>query len=437
MSRSKIRLSQCMIVKDEEKNIRKALSWGKSIVDEQIVVDTGSADQTADIAKEMGAKVFSYSWDDDFSAAKNYALQQAKGDWIAFLDADEWISEQDVKKILPLLKKIHRQDRYNVIQVQIANLDKEGNVTTVAPQWRFFRNDPHIRYQNRIHEELYDEKNGNLNSYNAGQEVMILHTGYAEDEALRKRKGQRNVRILLKQLEEKPEDRRTLMYLGDAYTMAGEQKEAECCYEKVLWDTETAGLDKTVILRAGLQLFNSMIASQKKESEEKLSRICSYLRKMDLDDHPDVDFLEGMQKRRSGDVQGASRLYERALSKMDNYKGAEMMRITAGLRLVCSTIAQAALENQEEQKAVQYATAALRIDKYSADALNVLLNAFLTEWKEGMSIDPYWNFLCKIYEKNRTEDLQFLCKAAKESGFQRLEEHVLALLSQNDKETDR
>ena len=69
-----VRLSQCMIVKNEEKNIERALSWGKDIMYEQIVVDTGSTDRTVDIAKQMGAKVYHFEWIDDFAAAKNYAI---------------------------------------------------------------------------------------------------------------------------------------------------------------------------------------------------------------------------------------------------------------------------------------------------------------------------------------------------------------------------
>lgn len=94
-----------MIVKNEEQNIRQALSWGKGVVYEQIVVDTGSTDNTAQIAEEMGAKVFHFEWCDDFSAAKNYAIEQASGDWIAFLDADEYFPNKDAHRILGIIKK--------------------------------------------------------------------------------------------------------------------------------------------------------------------------------------------------------------------------------------------------------------------------------------------------------------------------------------------
>ena len=101
---AKLRLSQCMIVKNEEKNIRRALSWGRDIMWEQIVVDTGSTDRTAQIAQEMGAKLFRFDWIDDFAAAKNHAIRQAGGDWIVFLDADEYLSPEDTEKLLPLLE---------------------------------------------------------------------------------------------------------------------------------------------------------------------------------------------------------------------------------------------------------------------------------------------------------------------------------------------
>ena len=81
-AQKRIRISQCMIVKDEEQSIERALSWGKEILWEQIVVDTGSTDQTAEIAESMGAKVYHLEWADDFAAAKNFAISKAKGDWI-------------------------------------------------------------------------------------------------------------------------------------------------------------------------------------------------------------------------------------------------------------------------------------------------------------------------------------------------------------------
>ena len=97
-------ISQCMIVKNEEANIERALTWGKGIVSERIVVDTGSTDRTMEIARKMGAAVYEFPWVNDFSAAKNYALSKARCEWIVFLDADEYFSPEDAQKLPACLK---------------------------------------------------------------------------------------------------------------------------------------------------------------------------------------------------------------------------------------------------------------------------------------------------------------------------------------------
>ena len=83
----------------------KALSWGKELMWEQIVVDTGSTDRTVEIAERMGAKIYHFTWIDDFAAAKNYAIQKASGNWIAFLDADEYMLPEHVQKLPRTIKK--------------------------------------------------------------------------------------------------------------------------------------------------------------------------------------------------------------------------------------------------------------------------------------------------------------------------------------------
>ena len=93
-----------MIVKNEEKNIIRALQGVKPLVDEMIVVDTGSTDRTKKIAKVFGAKVYDFQWTDSFSDARNFSLSKATGDWILVLDADEVISERDYGKLRELIQ---------------------------------------------------------------------------------------------------------------------------------------------------------------------------------------------------------------------------------------------------------------------------------------------------------------------------------------------
>lgn len=88
-------VSLCMIVKDEIAAIGACLKNAKALADEMVVVDTGSKDRTADVATAFGARTFTYGWNGDFAAARNYSLDQAQGDWILILDADEMIASKD------------------------------------------------------------------------------------------------------------------------------------------------------------------------------------------------------------------------------------------------------------------------------------------------------------------------------------------------------
>ena len=194
---SRIRLSQCMIVKNEEANIRRALSWGRGIVWEQIVVDTGSTDKTVEIAKEMGAKVFYFDWCDDFSAAKNYAIEQVSGEWIAFLDADEYFSKEDARKIPAVLENAEAlAKKGNVIHAlctEMFHLNDEGEVFSVGRHYRIFRNMKELRYCNRIHESL-QMTNGTQMRYVMVKNLPIMHTGYQQ--SIRDKKGERNIPLL-------------------------------------------------------------------------------------------------------------------------------------------------------------------------------------------------------------------------------------------------
>ena len=94
-----IRLSACTITKNEALNIKRSIDSYKEFVDEIIVVDTGSVDDTVEIAKNAGAKVFNFEWNNDFSAAKNFAIDNCTGDWIIFLDADEWFDKDRIRTV--------------------------------------------------------------------------------------------------------------------------------------------------------------------------------------------------------------------------------------------------------------------------------------------------------------------------------------------------
>lgn len=187
-----MKITACSIVKNEEHNISRSIESYADAVDEIIIVDTGSTDNTVEACKILGADVLTYEWNNNFSAAKNYALQNAKGDWIVFLDADEWFS--------PKLKK-------DEIRNILVNLDKATNglITTMCEfddiqnkvlareiTMRIFKNSPQIRYRGSIHEKLMNGEREML--HQKCLEIEIYHSGYAN--GLGKTKSKRNLKIL-------------------------------------------------------------------------------------------------------------------------------------------------------------------------------------------------------------------------------------------------
>ena len=222
-----VQLSQCMIVKNEEKNIEQALNWAKREAFEQIVVDTGSTDRTIEIAERMGAKVFHFEWVNDFSAAKNFAIEQATGNWIAFLDADEYFTPINTKKLMIFLKRIQSDPQmranYHVLNCAWVNVDEEGNRMSVQDQERIFRNLPSIRYIGRIHERLGVDK-ANIVEVD---EIEIIHTGYSKTALKETGKAARNAELLRIELASNPDDLNIKSYLADSLKMSEDAKDLE------------------------------------------------------------------------------------------------------------------------------------------------------------------------------------------------------------------
>ncbi|MBP2630533.1 MAG: methyltransferase protein [Firmicutes bacterium] len=211
-----MRISACIIAKNEESNIVKCLNSMKPIVDEIIVVDTGSTDQTAAAARSCGAVVYSSEWQNDFAAAKNFAINKAKGDWIIFLDADEYVSEESIPQIKDCLLKIKKQ-AIDAIMCQLVNIDidNDNRVKDTFSAIRIFRNAPEIGYINAIHEELVNKKNNKLRLAVLTDEIKIYHTGYSS--SIVEGKLKRNLEIILADINKNGKEEKYYRYLCDCY----------------------------------------------------------------------------------------------------------------------------------------------------------------------------------------------------------------------------
>jgi len=218
------RISLCMIVKDEEELLPHCLASVQGAVDEMIVVDTGSSDHSAEIAKQYGAEVVAFEWCDDFAAARNAGLERASGDWILFLDADEALDRAAREQI----RSWTGVSGCDGLFLNIHNYTGTGQQgVTVNPVLRLFRNAPEHRFEGRIHEQIAAAIcRGNPEAAFHVTDMVIHHYGYQTAIVERKDKVNRNVRLLQQAVEEEPDQPFHHYNLGVEYLRVGEAERA-------------------------------------------------------------------------------------------------------------------------------------------------------------------------------------------------------------------
>lgn len=206
-----------MIVKNEERCLKRCLDSAQTLVDQIILVDTGSQDNTIEIARKAGAKVYTYQWENDFAAARNYALSLSNADWNLVLDADEYISAANKKEIAPFLESnIHLGD----ICIRNSYMENEEisyfnlRLSRLLPKGVF--------YKGKIHEQI----DSALPSVPVP--IFVEHDGYLQTGE----KEKRNLPYLLQELQEHPHDAYLLYKIAGSYQILGEEKKALDMFQK-------------------------------------------------------------------------------------------------------------------------------------------------------------------------------------------------------------
>ncbi len=250
-----MKISACYIVKNEEQNLSVSLDSIKNAVDEIIVVDTGSVDKTKEIASAYGAKIYDFFWQDDFSAPRNYAIEQAGGDWIVFLDADDYfVSPSMVRQAVEDIA--HSHPDWDGVLLEYRNIDKSKGNRLIDIGWsmRLLRRDDSIRYRGRIHEGLYHQ-GGTLQIGYGDERLALYHTGYSAD--IIQDKLERDKRILELEAGETGWEPRHHFYLADIYYDLQE-------YQQALWHALCA-LDSDLFVAGGmLRLYQVALESMRR-----------------------------------------------------------------------------------------------------------------------------------------------------------------------------
>ncbi len=223
----KLKISACYIVKNNSADLKISLGSLKNFVHEIVVVDTGSTDDTVQVAKKFGAKVFFETWKDDFSAPRNLAMQKCSGDWIIFLDADEFFSAETAKNI-PFVIERAEEFKQNAVQVFLINVDKDNGNRVQDTDYvvRIMKKNSALHYVGKIHEELRLGEKILSKVVTCPPEVLkIYHTGYST--SLNRSKAERNLKMLLSELAETSEPQRIYNYIAVCYNGLGDFANAE------------------------------------------------------------------------------------------------------------------------------------------------------------------------------------------------------------------
>ena len=217
-------LSLCMIVKDEEATLPKCLSSVSNVVDEIVVLDTGSSDRTPEIATAYGAKVHHFKWNNNFSTARNEALKYVTGDWILVLDADETLTPE----IVPQIHSTIQSEEYLLVNLVRQEIGAEQSPYSLVS--RLFRHHPEIRFSRPYHALVDDSVSAILAKephWQIGylQGVAILHKGYQKNAIAQGNKYAKAQAAMEQFLAAHPYDPYVCSKLGALYISTGKINE--------------------------------------------------------------------------------------------------------------------------------------------------------------------------------------------------------------------
>ncbi|MGG3309125.1 glycosyltransferase [Paenibacillus lautus] len=372
-----------MIVKNEERFLARCLKSVEGLVEEIIIVDTGSTDNTKEIAESFGAEIYTFEWVNDFSKARNEALKYAQSDYILVLDADEYLESRD--QLLLLLESLEKDIYFLSIKSFL-----RGGISTIHPVIRLFRNVPELKFFGRIHEQILIPVDSLFTQDYL--EVTINHDGYMKDVITEKNKEQRNLKILLEDLKEQ-ETGFGLFNLGIQYKMMGEYEQAITMFEKAF----PLSIEYSYICK----LITSLIQCYMElEQFDKALVICHE----SIEAYPnytDLYYLQGQIYESLHYINDASESFNHCL-KIGDVENHELMTFHGvGSYMALTSLAGISLRLGDMTQAIQKLTDSIRINKHYMPSIKLLLDI-----TKNTSFKDAFEFISKTWEITSIEDLK-------------------------------
>ncbi|QDU39660.1 SPBc2 prophage-derived glycosyltransferase SunS [Maioricimonas rarisocia] len=332
-----VRVSACLIVRDNESTIRPCLESLRPWVDEIVVVDTGSQDATIRLCEQLGARVFEWAWRDDFAAARNVSIERARGEWIFWMDSDDTIPEACGQQLRQLADGEHPANILGYV-MQVHCPGDEPHDLTIVDHVKLFRNRPDLRFEFRIHEQILPairRAGGDV----AFTDIHVVHSGSDRSPEGRQRKLKRDFHLLHLELRDRPDHPFVLFNLGMTHADAGEHVRATECLARCL-DVSAPG--ESHVRKAFALAVGSLATLERFEAADAMCR--RGLRQ--FPDDKELLFRQAMLQHEAGQLEQAAATYRRLLEeRTDRHFASVDPGITGykarhNLAVICETIGQ-------------------------------------------------------------------------------------------------
>ena len=395
----KLPISLCLIVKNEQKYLDACLKSCKDFVSEMVVVDTGSTDDTVDIALRNDAKVFHYTWENDFAKARNVSISHATYPWILQLDADEEIFSEDVSWFYDTYPW-PQVDGYRLFIHNLASEEKDSDdVFMIHPLIRFYRNHPQIKYRFAIHENIMIPTGRITNG-----DARILHQGYANAD-WNKIKSGRNFDILMSDLRKDPYNPLTHYYLAQCYLGISDRPKAFAAARKSLQYGATFPI-KSHVLR--ICLSHCIDHSDFPKFREMLAVTPS------KDVFPEREYFLGVMEHKLGNFEKALEHYDWLIDEALEYDERGDLGKEDGILI---TTLQSALINaknlflisKDYQKAAEYLEKGIETKAYSLSLRVALIKLYIMQqiWPKAMeNVDLLLDEVNDLPDEETVKNLQ-------------------------------
>lgn len=282
---AKLPISVCIIAKNEEKYIGECLSRIKKYGFEIIVTDTGSVDDTKQIAKQYADQVLDFAWINDFAAARNYCAQAASNNWILALDCDEMLERFDEKAVRMMMQK-YPQDK-GMLHFKLMLQNAVGEECFEWDKMVRLYNKRYYEFQGVIHEQIVPKKGFDTGKHTPANIVLpvnVVHLGYNISSEEMEKKQQRNIELLKGCVEQEPENSYLWFQLGQSHFIIKDFESAVSYYRKALElldDNMGAGHAQELIISlskayAGLGQYEETLAILLKHAEKCKSAKYAY-----------------------------------------------------------------------------------------------------------------------------------------------------------------